>query len=179
MSDSHAAFSDLFDEYCGIGRYEGKPVPGGFRALDEEGLDWRRSCISKDLKHFLRVKNIMETVFKAGEEAGEEPADRRAAESRHVDLYDQIFASAKGASTFHKIIAMVELLRGDGYLLSHLGTVTMVAELVPAKLRNRTPRSSRSPAFQEPRANASSERMPRRSSCSGCRYVCMFIHVHP
>lgn len=126
LSDFHASFSALFDEYRGSGvstapgkeyNYEGKPVPGGFRALEATGSTaWRRSYTNKERAHFLRVKNVVDSVFAVGEGA-EHPI---LAIGERVAVYDNLYAEAEqkchSPTTDKKIEWMVKILRRDGFL---------------------------------------------------------------
>lgn len=126
LSDFHASFSALFDEYRGSGvstapgqeyNYEGKPVPGGFRALEAAGSTaWRRLYTNKECAHFLRVKNVVESAFAVGEEA-ENPI---LAIGERVAVYDSLYAEAEqkchSRTTDKKIEWMVKILRREGFL---------------------------------------------------------------
>lgn len=150
LSISHASFSALFDEYRGSGRsnapgqeydYDGKPVEGGFRALEAAGIAWRRKPYydQKELAHFCRVKTVVESVFKRME-ASDDPVGVM---NELIGRYDAIFAQAAelaiknfrgDKSTNRRVELMGDLLREENFL-------------PPKKSRNRAPQG------QAPRRN--------------------------
>jgi Centromere DNA-binding protein complex CBF3 subunit, domain 2 len=131
LSVFHASFSALFDEYRGSGRseapgqeynYDGKPIEGGFQALEAKGSAWRTPYYSnKERAHFCRVKKVVESVLKRMEASN----DPDAVMYQLIEHYDALFAKASeeamakfngDKTTDRRIELMTELLIDEEYL---------------------------------------------------------------
>lgn len=131
LSVFHASFCALFDEYRGSGRsdapgqeynYDGKPIEGGFRALEAKGTAWRKPYYDiKERAHFCRVKKVIESVYQRME-ASDDPD---AVLNQLTERYDAIYAEAAtlasdnhrgDTTTNRRVEIMTELLIQEGYL---------------------------------------------------------------
>jgi hypothetical protein len=71
LKQTHDSVSDIYDEWWGIGEYEGKPIRGGFDALERQFKSrWRRHFDGGQVKHISRIKIILQALSSLSEMDG-------------------------------------------------------------------------------------------------------------
>ena len=67
------SISNLFDEFKGIGNYNGIPIDGGYCKLEEEnGTKWRKHFKSADQKWFSRALSVVRAIDMEHERSGDD-----------------------------------------------------------------------------------------------------------
>jgi hypothetical protein len=63
MHVRHASATSMYNEWCGLAEFTGKPISGGIAAAEQlEQATWRRHFTSAENKQFSRMKTVISAI---------------------------------------------------------------------------------------------------------------------
>lgn len=62
MARTFERATQIYEQYFGVGEYEGKPVDGGFAKLEAAGTSWRSTYNNSQMQHFSKLKRIVGAI---------------------------------------------------------------------------------------------------------------------
>jgi hypothetical protein len=108
---SHKSVQSFYNEYYGLGDFEGVPISGGLVAMDDKfGAKWRKS-VRGGAKHMSRLKAVMRAI-----------ADMSALEGgsldRSIDVLDEVFRDKGVDGGKQRLSNLVDILKKQGLVAS-------------------------------------------------------------
>jgi len=105
---TYVSMNKLYDEFYGLGRFEGKPVPGGFAKLEEvHKTKWRQGFSRGQKKEWSRLTMTIRGINRHIEELGGDAP-------RALDNLDLVFQEKGGIN--HTTSKMVTYMQEKGLL---------------------------------------------------------------
>jgi hypothetical protein len=107
----HKSVQSFYNEYYGLGDFEGVPISGGLFAMDDRfGAKWRKS-VRGGAKHMSRLKAVMRAI-----------ADMSALEGgsldRSIDVLEEVFRDKGVDGGKQRLSNLVDILKKQGLVAS-------------------------------------------------------------
>ncbi len=108
---SHKLVQSFYNEYYGLGKFEGAPISGGLLGMEDKfGAKWRKR-VRGGAKHMSRLKAVMRAI-----------ADMSALEAgsldRSIDVLEEVFRDKGVDGGKQRLSNLVDILKKQGLVAS-------------------------------------------------------------